>query len=91
MRWSDVRTAFPDRWLVVEALEARSERGHRILARLAVVAMCEDGGAAFARYRELHRQQPQRELYFVHTSNLDLDIEERTWIGIRTSHAPDAA
>lgn len=35
------------------------------------------------RYSELRRQHPQRELYFVHTSKVELEIEERMWLGIR--------
>ncbi len=34
-------------------------------------------------YRRLHGCYPQRELYFVHTSREELDIEERRWLGIR--------
>ena len=90
MQWSEIRASHPDQWLVIEALDAHSTGGRRVLDRIAVLDVCDDGAAAFARYRQLHRQHPHREIYFVHTANADLDIEERTWIGIRTSHAPDA-
>jgi hypothetical protein len=40
MRWSAIRAAHPDRWLVVEALEAHSENDHRIFDRIAVVEVC---------------------------------------------------
>ena len=68
MRWSDVRKAYPDRWLVVEALEAHSEENHRFLDRIAVIETCTDGAATMQCYNQLHRQHPQREFYFVHTS-----------------------
>jgi hypothetical protein len=87
MRWDDVRAAYPDKWLVIEALEARSEGQKRLLDRLAVVEVCGDGAAAHRRYRELHASHPERELYFVHTGNAELDIDERPWVGVRWSDA----
>ena len=53
----------------------------RHLDRLAVVEQCHDGSDAMQSYRSLHRRYPQRELYFVHTSREELDIEERQWLG----------
>lgn len=88
MRWADVRAAHPDQWLVIEALEARTESSRRIVDRIAVVENCPDGAAALRRYRELHRDHRDRELYFVHTANSALDIEERSWTGIRRGDAP---
>jgi hypothetical protein len=83
MRWSDVRAVYPDRRLVIEALEAHTVGNRWILDRIAVVDVCQDGRETMKRYGELHRQHPQRELCFVHTLNVALDIEERRWIGIR--------
>ena len=83
MRWSDVRAAYPDQWLVVEALDAHTTDDRRIFDRIAVVDVCADGRATMKRYRELHREHPERELCFVHTEMVELEIEERPWIGIR--------
>lgn len=91
MRWSEVRAAHPDQWLVIEALEAHSDRGRRIFDRIAVIDVCPDGRATMKRYGELHRRHPERELCFVHTAREQLEIEERRWIGIRGIHASDAA
>ena len=55
----------------------------RQLEQIAVVETCTDGAAALQRYRQLHLQYPQRELYFVHTGREELDIRERQWLGIR--------
>ena len=88
MRWSEIRTAYPDRWLVVEALEAHtSDKGQRWIGRLAVIETCTDGQSAMQRYRQLHQEYPQREFYFVHTSREDLNIRERYWLGVRRNHA----
>jgi hypothetical protein len=62
----------------------------RQLDCVAVIESCPDGTAAMQRYRGLHQQYPAREFYFVHTSREDLDIRERQWIGIRSSHAVNA-
>jgi hypothetical protein len=92
MQWSEVRTAYPNEWLVIEALQARTAPdSRRLLDRVAVVERCTDGSAAMQSYRQLHRQHPARELYFVHTSREDLDIREREWLGIRRGHATVAS
>lgn len=91
MQWSEIRSAYPSQWLIVEALAARTEGERRQLEQIAVVETCADGAAALQRYRQLHLQYPQRELYFVHTGREELDIRERQWLGIRRSHAAHPA
>jgi hypothetical protein len=84
MRWSSVRKAYPDQWLVIEALKAHSdENRNRVLDKIAVVETCPDGTKAMQSYRKLHQQHPEREYYYVHTSRDSLDIRERQWLGIR--------
>lgn len=88
MRWSEIRTAYPDQWLIVEALKAHTTAdGQRRMDRLAVIETCADGHAAMQRYRQLHQEYPQREFYFVHTRRKELIIHERHWLGIRRNHA----
>ncbi len=89
MLWTEIRTAHPDQWLVIEALEAHSERDHRIFDRIAVVEVCTDGRTAMKRYGQLQREDPQRELCYVHTSKDKLEFEERLWLGIRGLRATD--
>jgi hypothetical protein len=87
MQWPEIRNAYPDQWVVIEALEAHTTPDRqRILDRLAVVDRCSDGAAAFQAYRLLHHQYPQREFYSVHTSKEELEIEERRWLGIRRAY-----
>lgn len=84
MIWSEIQHAYPHQWLIVEALAAHTTpEQRRILDRLAVIDTCVDGSAAMQRYRELHRQYPLREFYFVHTDRDDLEIYERRWLGVR--------
>ena len=91
MQWQDVRRSHPEEWLIIEALEAHSTGARRILDRIAVIEVCPDGAAAHRRYRELHRAHPDRELYFAHTANAHLDVEERPWAGIRRHDSPRPA
>ena len=87
MKWPEIRKAYSGQWLVVEALEAHTTpENRRILDRLAVIETCSDGSEAMKRYRELHKQYPLREFYFVHTDREELEIYEQRWIGIRRGY-----
>ncbi len=83
MRWQEVRYHYPQQWLLVEAIKARSESSKRILEQLAVVDSFSDSAQAMKRYSQLHREAPKRELYVFHTSRETLDIPEHRWLGIR--------
>jgi len=83
MQWQEIRTHYPQQWLLVEAIKAHSDASQRILEQLAVVSAFPDSVAAMQSYSQLHREAPQRELYVFHTSRETLDITERRWLGIR--------
>ena len=83
MEWQDIRARFPDQWLLVEALEAHSAHGFRIMDKMAVVATYVDSKTAFQDYRQLHLAQPGREMFIVHTDREQLTIKERFWAGVR--------
>jgi hypothetical protein len=34
-------------------------------------------------YAKMHHETPARELYFFHTDREQLDIHERSWLGLR--------
>ena len=91
MRWTEIRAAHPDQWLVVEALEAHSANDHRVFDRVGIIEVCPDGRAAMKRYGELRREHPNREFCFVHTSKAELEFEERLWLGIRGLRATDVS
>jgi len=91
MRWEKVREAYPNQWLIIEAVKAHSEADRRILDEIAIVETCADGTAALQAYRQLRQAAPEREYYYVHTSRAELDIRERQWLGIRRGHAPVAS
>jgi hypothetical protein len=50
---------------------------------MAVIGTYPDSILAMKRYRHLHQESPERELYVFHTSREELDVKERRWIGIR--------
>ena len=77
MRWQEIRGHYPRQWLLVEAIEAWSDSGKRIVEQLAVINTFPDASIAMQRYIELHRQSPDRELYVLHTDREILDISER--------------
>jgi len=83
MQWAEIRQHYPDQWLMVEAIKAHSEADRRILDQLAVVGAFSDSTAALQSYALLHKEDPQRELYVLHTSRSDPEIRERHWLGIR--------
>lgn len=83
MTWPEIRRHYPDQWLLIEAIEARSQAGHRFLDDIAVLDTYPDSVTAMKRYTSLHREAPQRELYVCHTDREELEIRERHWLGIR--------
>jgi len=88
MQWLEVCKTHLNQWLIIEALQAHTTpEQRRILDKIAVIEQCTDGDAAMESYRQLHRQFPAREFYFVHTRREVLDIRERRWLGIRRGHA----
>jgi hypothetical protein len=76
MRWEEIRQQYPHQWLLVEATEAYSVPGRRIVEELEVVGTYPDGGAAMKGYGEMHRREPLRELFVIHTDRETIEIEE---------------
>ncbi len=84
MLWEEIREKYVSCWLLIEALDARTECNKRILKQIAVIDTFEESNEALRAYLQLHKTSPERELYIVHTSRHTLDIEEQRWVGIRT-------
>ncbi len=85
MPWPEIRERYPHQWLLLEATEAHSSEGHRILEGLTVLETCPDGLSAMRKYGEIHAQEPHRELYVLHTERETVEIEEVHWAGIRAA------
>jgi len=78
-----VRNLYKDKWILLEAIEAFSKDGMRIVEDMSVINVYEKGNCALKEYAERHKKDKNRELYVYNTSNEELTIEERTWIGVR--------
>ena len=83
MKWQEIRDHYPQQWLLIEAIQARSEGNQRILDEISVIKTFLDSRVAMQSYTQLHHESPQRELYVVHTKREKLDITERRWLGVR--------
>ena len=83
MKWKKVREDHPQKWVLIEALEAYTQNEKRYLTDISVIGEFEDSEQAKKLYRKIHKKDPEQELYAVHTSNKKLEIEERKWLGIR--------
>ena len=83
MDWDKVRQIYPNQWVLIEALKAHSDSGKRLLDQLSVLNSFSDSLSAMQSYKHIHKNSPQRELYVIHTQKESLNIEERTWAGIR--------
>lgn len=83
MKWPEIRQAYPNTWLIVEAIEAHTTAdSRRVLDRLAVIESCKDGKDAMQRYHHYHQEYPYREFYFVSTRREELKIIEQNWLWI---------
>ena len=83
MKWEDVRSHFPHQWVLLEAIDARSEGNHRIIQQMTVVNTYPDGEAVMRGYAELRRRVPGREFCFFHTDREELGIIEVFSMGLR--------
>lgn len=83
MTWAEVRRHYPGQWLLVEAIQAHSAAGQRIVEDLAVVETYPDGSAALKGYAHFRRRWPWRELLPIHTAREQLDIDESVRLSFR--------
>ena len=75
MNWQEIRKRHPHSWLVVEAFEAYTDNGQRVIPHLELIAdFGDDWQAAWERYKALHHADKQREYYMLHSDREALDI-----------------
>ncbi|MBX3060477.1 MAG: hypothetical protein KF770_28805 [Anaerolineae bacterium] len=78
MKWQDVRELFPDKWVLIEAIEAyTTEDRKRIVEQLSIISAATDFFEVMAMYKQINKHAPQRELFVVHTQNEELEITVR--------------
>lgn len=84
MKWQNVRKQFPDRWVLVEALEAESVENKREIKEMAVISDFENPKDAWAVYRKIHLEDRMRELYILHTCKDEVEVIEEKFVGLRS-------
>lgn len=84
MKWEEVCQAFPDQWVLIEAIQAyKDDESERILEEVAPLKKFSKSPEAMRAYQELHRENPSHELYVLHTSRKNPNIIEKKWVGVR--------
>lgn len=84
MKWEEVRQAFPEQWVLIEAVQAyTNEESERILEEVTPLKKFSNSPDAMKTYQDLHRGNPTRELYVLHTNREDPHIIEKKWVGVR--------
>ena len=82
--WEDVKKNYPEQWVLIEAVNARTENDKRIVEEMGVIdSFDNDGDKAFEKYTELHKLHKEREYYIYHTTNDELKIGIKKWLGVR--------
>ena len=80
MKWEDVWQAFPEQWILIEAVQAyTNEKSERILEEVTPL----NSPDAMKSYQELHRKDLKCELYVLHTNRKEPNIIEKRWVGVR--------
>jgi len=83
MKWTNIRQIHPGRWVLVEALSAKSLDNHRHIEDMSVLSEFQDTKDAWNAYKEHHLSEPNREYYIFHTSNETLEVLEQHFTGVR--------
>lgn len=84
MKWHDVKKTFPSQWLLIEAIEAKTVDSNRVIEDLSIIdSFADDSLKALNKYKELHKQNKEKEYYVVHTDRPELDITILKWTGVR--------
>jgi len=68
MTWQEARSGFPDRWLIIDAIESRLEGVDVRLDEVAVLATTTEGRKVMGLYGQWQHKLPTHQIFFVHTS-----------------------
>lgn len=84
MKWEDVRKAFPQQWMLIEAIHAHTnDDSERILVEISPLKKFDTSPEAMKAYQKMQREDPSRELYVLHTNRQKTNIIEKKWVGVR--------
>jgi len=85
MKWSEICSRYPSRFVLVEAKEAVSKNRLRRIEEMILVEEYDDPMKAWEGYKLHHKEKPERELYVFHTSKQEIEVIEEYFTGIRRS------
>lgn len=74
MTWAEVRALCPEQWVLIETIDAITEKGRRIIPNMKLIAACTDWDVIWQHYKDLHAKDKWVEYLVVHTSNQELNI-----------------
>lgn len=84
MKWEDVRQAFPNQWVLIEAIQAyTNDESERVLEEISLLKKFPTSKEAMDAYQKIHQEHPRKELYVLHTSRKEPNIIEKKWVGVR--------
>jgi hypothetical protein len=70
--------------VLIEVFQAfTNDESERILEEIAILKKFSESPEAMRAYQELHRENPSREFYVLHTSRKKPNIIEKKWVGVR--------
>lgn len=84
MKWEDVRQAFPNQWVLIEAIQAyTNDESERVLEEISLLKKFPTSKEVMDAYQKIHQEHPRKELYVLHTSRKEPNIIEKKWVGVR--------
>lgn len=84
MKWEDVCKAFPNKWVLIEVVQAyTNDENERVLEKVTPLNKYLTSTEAMNAYQQIHQENPQKELYVLHTSRKEPNIMEKKWVGVR--------
>ena len=70
--------------MLIEVVQAyTNEKSERILEEVPPLKKFSNSPDPMKAYQELHRENPTRELYVLHTNRKNPNIIEKKWVGVR--------
>lgn len=84
MKWEDVCHAFPNQWVLIEVVQAyTNDENERMLEEVTPLNKFPTSTEAMVAYQQIHQENPQKELYVLHTNRKEPNIIEKKWLGVR--------
>ena len=86
MKWDEVRRIYPNSGVLVEVLCAYSKENKRIIIEMLVLKKSNSAHVLWNTYKEIHLKYPSKELYILHTSKKQIEVEEQPFLRIYKDH-----